>query len=127
MTLPGILEIAPPNSGDPCFGLSTNQTRQYLDDWTTTYFDATTRWPIVRVDLSWYDNCTDYPWRWPHTSHMALIGYDDDAPPQDHDLQINYGTDWVLWGDGSYAKQGEMTIMSDSDADYLITFASQPE
>ncbi|KAK2766288.1 hypothetical protein FQN54_007805 [Arachnomyces sp. PD_36] len=50
-TLPGTLQIRAPEVGDPCFGLSPNQTL-FLDDWTYTYFEATRRKSLLRVDVA---------------------------------------------------------------------------
>ncbi|KAK2752875.1 hypothetical protein FQN54_008028 [Arachnomyces sp. PD_36] len=95
-TLPGTLHIQAPLDGDQCFGLNPNETIQYLKDWTSTYFQATDQTPWLRIDLGWFDNCTDNWYSFPPDTMMSVIDADD-TPPIHHDLYITYGVSWDFW------------------------------
>ncbi|KAL4896876.1 glycoside hydrolase superfamily [Aspergillus ambiguus] len=118
MTLPGILEVKAPEVGNSCWGLNSNQTRQWLNEWTETYFNATRMRPLLRTNLLWYDNCTDYWFSLPSHAGLAVID-NSDSPPNDHDLEIDYYDTWTLWQNGDYYKYGGYSEMWHGGYEYL--------
>lgn len=122
MTLPGILEIRASETIDQCYGLNSNETLQFMDDWASTYHKATDRKPFLRVNLSWFDNCTDYSY-WPPNAYMAIID-ESTHPVPDRDLELSYGTTWVLWSNNKdYKPGGYSDVFNGGDLSYLREYA----
>ncbi|KAK2763162.1 hypothetical protein FQN54_009798 [Arachnomyces sp. PD_36] len=121
MTLPGILEIRASKSGDKCYGLSGNETLQFMNDWATTYHDATDKKPIVRVNLDWFEDCAGHSY-WPATSYMAIF-LEDGHPKPYRDMMLFYGESWLLWSNGDEYKHGGYSdVFNEDDLEYLRKF-----
>ncbi|MGR8007641.1 lysozyme [Streptomyces hypolithicus] len=57
-TLPGVLDIEHNPSGSMCYGLSTTQMRNWINDFYNTYKARTTRDVIIYTTGSWWNTCT---------------------------------------------------------------------
>lgn len=114
MTLAGILSIGAASVGDPCWGVNSSQTRQFIDDWVETYYNATDMWPYVHTDLSFFDECTDNWNSFPTHAHLGLID-GSDYPPDDHDLEVTYGVTWSLWEQREGYEWGGSSVMWSGD------------
>lgn len=115
------MEVTAPEFGDQCYGLNSNETIQFITEWTDTYFKATERMPFLRINLSWYDNCTDYWYSFPQNAYMALIDMSD-HPPADHDLLITYGSTWTMWSNEEDYEPGGYSDVFGGDIDRLRSF-----
>nr|WP_133884396.1 lysozyme [Glycomyces sp. NRRL B-16210] len=58
LTLPGALDIEAPPSGAACYGLSTTQMRNWIQDFHNTYKSRTGRDPVIYTTASWWNSCT---------------------------------------------------------------------
>lgn len=58
LTLPGVLDIEHNPSGAMCYGLSTTQMRNWINDFYTTYKARTTRDVVIYTTASWWNTCT---------------------------------------------------------------------
>ncbi|KAK2755111.1 hypothetical protein FQN54_006640 [Arachnomyces sp. PD_36] len=94
-TLSGTLEIRAPEYGDQCYGLSSDETLEYVTDWTEAYYKSEGRSPFLRFNLAWWDNCTNES-SFPLNSWIAVIDFADSAPDYD-DMQSKYGAGWEFW------------------------------
>ncbi|KZO98338.1 glycoside hydrolase family 25 protein, partial [Calocera viscosa TUFC12733] len=57
-TLPGMLDIEYNPSGATCYGLSTSSMVSWITSFSSTYFSATGRYPIIYTTTSWWNECT---------------------------------------------------------------------
>lgn len=58
LTLPGVLDIEHNPYGAMCYGLSTTQMRNWINDFYTTYKSRTTRDVVIYTTASWWNTCT---------------------------------------------------------------------
>ncbi|UCM87884.1 lysozyme [Streptomyces marincola] len=58
LTLPGVLDIEHNPYGAQCYGLSTTQMRNWINDFHATYKSRTTRDIVIYTTASWWNTCT---------------------------------------------------------------------
>ncbi|KAJ7665936.1 glycoside hydrolase family 25 protein [Mycena polygramma] len=58
ITLPGALDIEYPASGPECYGLSASAMVSWISDFSSTYYAATTRYPVIYTTTDWWTTCT---------------------------------------------------------------------
>lgn len=58
LTLPGVLDIEHNPYGAMCYGLSTTQMRNWINDFYTTYKARTSRDVVIYTTASWWNTCT---------------------------------------------------------------------
>lgn len=57
-TLPPVLDIESNPYGAECYGLSAAQMVAWLNDFATTIYDQTNRWPVIYTSPRWWSDCT---------------------------------------------------------------------
>ncbi|KAF7316067.1 Secreted hydrolase [Mycena indigotica] len=58
ITLPGALDIEYNPNGAECYGLSAASMVSWIQDFSTTYHSATTRFPVIYTTTDWWTTCT---------------------------------------------------------------------
>lgn len=58
LTLPGVLDIEHNPYGAQCYGLSTTQMRNWINDFYNTYKSRTGRDVVIYTTASWWNSCT---------------------------------------------------------------------
>ncbi|KAG6812880.1 hypothetical protein H0H92_015808 [Tricholoma furcatifolium] len=58
ITLPGALDIEYNPYGDECYDLSASAMVSWIDDFSSTYFAKTSRYPVIYTTTDWWTTCT---------------------------------------------------------------------
>ncbi|KAJ1025303.1 hypothetical protein NDA13_004119 [Ustilago tritici] len=55
--LPGAVDLEPVSGQPTCYGLSKSQLISWLQDFGSTYYSATGRWPTIYTSSGWWNQC----------------------------------------------------------------------
>ncbi|KAJ1581230.1 hypothetical protein NDA11_001542 [Ustilago hordei] len=56
-TLPGVVDLESVSGQPTCYGLSKSQLISWLQDFGSTYYSATGRWPTIYTSSGWWNEC----------------------------------------------------------------------
>ncbi len=78
LTLPGVLDIESNPYGAQCYGLSTTQMRNWIQDFYNTYKSRTGRDVVIYTSPSWWNTCTG---SWSGMASQSRCGSRTGPPP----------------------------------------------
>ena len=94
LTLPGVLDIEGPPSGAYCYGLSTTQMRNWVNDFYNTYKERTGRDVVIYTTASWWNTCTG-SWTGMASKSPLWVAHWGVSSP---DLPAGWSsTTWTFW------------------------------
>jgi GH25 family lysozyme M1 (1,4-beta-N-acetylmuramidase) len=89
--LPGALDLEPPPSGSPCYGLHQAQMRAWINDWIAAYRHVALRNPLIYTGRGWWNLCVG-TWR-PAHAELWVASWRHDRPT----MPAGWGNDWTFW------------------------------
>ncbi|MFD3627617.1 MULTISPECIES: lysozyme [Streptomyces] len=93
LTLPGVLDIEHNPYGAMCYGLSTTQMRNWINDFYNTYKSRTSRDVVIYTTASWWNTCTGHWTGMSSKSPLWVAHWTSAASPT---IPSGFPT-WTVW------------------------------
>jgi GH25 family lysozyme M1 (1,4-beta-N-acetylmuramidase) len=105
LTLPGVLDIEHNPYGAMCYGLSTTQMRNWINDFYNTYKARTSRDVVIYTTASWWNTCTG---RWGGMSAKTPLWVAHWTSSHSPSIPAGFPT-WTVW---QYTSTGRVNGIS---------------